>query len=88
VAERRITIALPDSLAGEVEQAVQRGDAATLDEFVADALRRELDRVRSEASSVVLVDEEAPPEEVGIGWEGLMPKTDESRKDSFKIDET
>ncbi len=78
MAERRITIALPESLAEAAEAAVSDGDAATLDEFIAGALRHELDRRRAEATHEFFVPEPAPPEEVGIGWEGLVLKGDES----------
>ncbi len=78
MAERRITIALPESLVEAAEAAVAGGDAATLDDFVAGAIRRELDRPREETTHKIFVPEPAPPEEVGIGWEGLVLKGDQS----------
>lgn len=78
MAERRITIALPDSLVEAIEGVIAEGDAATLDAFIASALRHELDRRRADATHEFFVPEEAPPEEIGIGWEGLVLKGDES----------
>lgn len=45
----RTTIAMPADLLRRVDEVVERGAAATRNEFFAAAVRRELDRIRREA---------------------------------------
>ena len=87
--KRQFNITLSTSLADEVDRAVDRGDASTRDEFVANAVQHELLRLRDAATAhaapLFAAADNAPPEEVGIGWEGLMPKADETRKQTFGV---
>jgi metal-responsive CopG/Arc/MetJ family transcriptional regulator len=46
---RRTTVALPANLLRGIDAVVRSGRAATRNEFLATAIRRELDRIRREA---------------------------------------
>lgn len=45
----RTTVSLPDDLLRGIDAAIRTGCAATRNEFLAAAIRRELDRIRREA---------------------------------------
>jgi len=47
--QTRTTVSLPDDLLRGIDAAVQNGRAGTRNEFLAAAVRRELDRIRREA---------------------------------------
>ena len=76
MSERHASVRIPEGLVEDIDAAVARGDAASREELVANAVLHELLRLREaeqdRAAMTFLDAQDKEPEQTGAGWDGMM----------------